>query len=45
VSGGRPPLHDALSVSFYHRVADGLDSERFGDHVTERLEYLYRLLL
>jgi pyruvate dehydrogenase E2 component (dihydrolipoamide acetyltransferase) len=34
-----------LSVSFDHRVADGLDGGRFASHLIERLEDPYRLLL
>jgi pyruvate dehydrogenase E2 component (dihydrolipoamide acetyltransferase) len=34
-----------LSVSFDHRVADGLDGGRFESHLIERLEDPYRLLL
>jgi pyruvate dehydrogenase E2 component (dihydrolipoamide acetyltransferase) len=50
----RPRVHDAevvprhtlpLSVSFDHRVADGLDGGRFATHLIERLEDPYRLLL
>jgi pyruvate/2-oxoglutarate dehydrogenase complex dihydrolipoamide acyltransferase (E2) component len=34
-----------LSVSFDHRVADGLEGSRFASHLLERLEDTYKLLL
>jgi len=46
VSGEIVPRYTMpLSVSFDHRVADGLDGGRFASHLIERLEDPYRLLL
>jgi pyruvate dehydrogenase E2 component (dihydrolipoamide acetyltransferase) len=46
VSGEIVPRYTMpLSVSFDHRVADGLDGGRFASHLIERLEDPYQLLI
>jgi pyruvate dehydrogenase E2 component (dihydrolipoamide acetyltransferase) len=46
VSGEIVPRYTMpLSVSFDHRVADGLDGGRFASHLIDRLEDPYRLLI